>query len=86
MVKPSIFETNLNNVLIWKRNNFKWFKMGLAMQLPIINLGYTDYLPFGGEAGIGMWTGYTTFVTRRDFGVWLFFFPQQVCGFLWHNV
>lgn len=24
--------------------------MGLAMQLPIINLGYTEYLPFKGEA------------------------------------
>lgn len=30
--------------------------MGLAMQLLIINLGYADYLPFGGEAGIGMGT------------------------------
>lgn len=56
MAKPSIFETNLNNVLIWKLNHFEWIKMGLAMQLLIRNLGYADYLPFGGEAGIGMGT------------------------------
>lgn len=50
MVKHSIFETNLNNHLIWKWNDFEWFKMGLAMQLSIINVGYTEYLPFKGEA------------------------------------
>lgn len=50
MVKHSIFETNLNNHSIWKLNDFEWFKMGLAMQLPIINLGYTEYLPLKGEA------------------------------------
>lgn len=41
MVNPNIFETNLNSVLIWKLNHFVWVKMGLAMQLPSINLGST---------------------------------------------
>lgn len=76
MVKPSIFETNLNNVLIGKLNHFEWLKMGLAMQLPIKNLGFADYLPFGREAGTGTWTGYTTSVTQEGlcFFVCLFWF------------
>lgn len=43
------------------------------MQLPIINSGHADYLPFGGEAGIGMWTGYTTSVTKEGLGVCVLF-------------
>lgn len=63
----------------WFENGiiFEWMKMGLAMQLPIRNLGYADYLPLGGEAGIGMRTAQTTSVTQE--GLFYISFPQQVC-------
>jgi len=61
--------------------------MGLTMQLPIINLGHADYSRFGGEAGIGTWTGYTTSVTQKGLrGFFCLFFSRLVCGLLQHNV